>query len=35
MNDTDFQNQMTFDDFQNPKQISIDDLITFYTDTKV
>lgn len=26
MNDTDFQDQMTFDDFQIPGQISIDDL---------
>lgn len=27
MNDTDFQEQMTFDDLQNPEQISIDDLL--------
>lgn len=27
MNDTDFQDQMTFDDFQIPGQISIDDIL--------
>lgn len=28
MNDTDSQDQMTFDDFQIPGQISIDDILT-------
>lgn len=27
MNDTDFQDQMTFDDFQIPGQLSIDDIL--------